>query len=197
MTQTIPACAHPTRKYPQGRTGTEAGYARHRYLGEDPCHLCAEALKRRNRTYYGANRDLVNQKARARQIADPKARREYQRDWYARNIERQRAKDRVWRAANPEKASAYHRNRAELIAQIKSAPCMDCGVQYPPYVMHFDHRDPSTKSFTIGNNVARFTLDVVLAEIAKCDVVCANCHAERTHQQRQSRKEAEARPLHA
>jgi hypothetical protein len=196
MTQVTPACAEPTKKYPLGRTGTEAGYARHRYLGEDPCHLCTEALKKRNRAYYDANRDLVNQRSRARQTADPEARRAYQRDWYTRNIERQRAKERAWRAANPEKASAYHRNRVELIAGIKAVPCMDCGVQHPPYVMQFDHRDPSTKSFTIGENVSRFSLDVVLAEIAKCDVVCANCHAERTYQQHQARKGAQTDAIH-
>lgn len=62
----------------------------------------------------------------------------------------------------------------------KDVPCMDCGVQYPYYVMEFDHREPNKKSANIGrllgNSWKRLT-----EEVAKCDVVCANCHRERTH----------------
>lgn len=77
--------------------------------------------------------------------------------------------------------NAYKAQR-ELINRAKSRSCMDCGIQYNPWVMHFDHRNPAEKVFTIGCggslNAARLT-----AEMAKCDVVCANCHAERTHKQ--------------
>lgn len=57
---------------------------------------------------------------------------------------------------------------------------MDCGVEYASYVMQYDHRDPATKCFTISAAPGKYTADEVLDEIAKCDVVCANCHAERT-----------------
>jgi hypothetical protein len=66
---------------------------------------------------------------------------------------------------------------------MKDKPCADCGRRYPYYVMDFDHRDPSTKLFEIGTCVRRGAA-VLAAEVAKCDVVCANCHRERTHQQR-------------
>lgn len=71
------------------------------------------------------------------------------------------------------------RHRA-LIRRVKSRPCADCGVQYPYYVMDFDHRDGETKIFGL-NAVNRMTLPGILREIEKCDVVCANCHRERTH----------------
>jgi hypothetical protein len=47
-------------------------------------------------------------------------------------------------------------------------------------MMDFDHRDPSTKGFTVSRMVGRATIEAILAEIAKCDIVCANCHRERT-----------------
>ncbi len=72
---------------------------------------------------------------------------------------------------------ARHR---ELIRSAKSRPCADCGIQYPYYVMDFDHRDGATKSFMLSE-VARATAKSLLREIDKCDVVCANCHRERTH----------------
>lgn len=63
----------------------------------------------------------------------------------------------------------------------RGRPCSDCGVSYPPYVMDFDHRDPSTKLFGIGEGQVTKSFDELKAELAKCDLVCANCHRERTH----------------
>lgn len=57
---------------------------------------------------------------------------------------------------------------------------MDCGVPYPYYVMEFDHRDPSQKLANIGRLLGN-SWKRLKDEIAKCDVVCANCHRERTH----------------
>lgn len=71
------------------------------------------------------------------------------------------------------------RFRAIVIAA-KAVPCFDCGRQFPSYVMDLDHRNPFLKKFTVsqGRNKTEASLH---AEIAKCDVVCANCHRERTH----------------
>lgn len=72
--------------------------------------------------------------------------------------------------------------RKWLKEEKENTPCMDCGQYYRYYVMHFDHLPQFEKKF----NLARFkevtgSLDVVKAERAKCDLVCGNCHAERTH----------------
>ncbi len=76
-------------------------------------------------------------------------------------------------------ARDYARGRA-LIDELKSVPCADCGVEYPPYVMDFDHRDPNTKLFRVSSRTHHST-EKLCAEIAKCDVVCSNCHRIRTH----------------
>jgi len=76
----------------------------------------------------------------------------------------------------------YERHR-HIVRQAKSKPCADCGVQYPFYVMDFDHRDGAAKSFEL-NSVQRKTIKAILLEIEKCDVVCSNCHRERTYQRR-------------
>lgn len=72
----------------------------------------------------------------------------------------------------------------EFVTECKSAPCSDCKVSYPPYVMDMDHRDGSAKEFNVSDLVKQGSLRLVKAEVAKCDVVCANCHRERTHQRR-------------
>jgi hypothetical protein len=76
-----------------------------------------------------------------------------------------------------------------IISAAKAHPCADCGVQYPPYVMQLDHR--GDKLFTVSSLLSSgqmkgaqrrdITMEMLLAEIAKCDVVCANCHAARTY----------------
>ncbi len=69
-----------------------------------------------------------------------------------------------------------------IIQTAKDRPCMDCGEKHPSFAMDFDHRDPKEKSFDLSNSVSRcISDDVVLAEIAKCDVVCALCHRYRTY----------------
>lgn len=70
--------------------------------------------------------------------------------------------------------------RRELVRQIKSRACADCGIQYPFYVMDFDHREGETKEYEL-NRIDRMTTRVLLREIEKCDVVCANCHRVRTY----------------
>jgi hypothetical protein len=74
---------------------------------------------------------------------------------------------------------SYARRR-ELVVAAKLKPCADCGVQYPYYVMDFDHRDASSKLFAL-NSVHWQTIKSILKEIEKCDVVCSNCHRERTY----------------
>lgn len=71
--------------------------------------------------------------------------------------------------------------RASLLKEIKHMkPCVDCGVRYPHYVLDFDHRDPSKKNMCVAYLV-RYSTPKMLEEIKKCDLVCSNCHRERTH----------------
>ena len=79
-----------------------------------------------------------------------------------------------------EQWARWYKRRRDFTNAFKVVPCMDCGVEYPPYVMDFDHRDPKDKDFTISANVRSKSLETLRQEIAKCDVVCANCHRERT-----------------
>lgn len=71
--------------------------------------------------------------------------------------------------------------RQEFVRNFKSRPCKDCGIQYPYYVMDFDHREGELKELQMSQ-VVRYTINKLKREIAKCDVVCSNCHRERTFQ---------------
>ena len=73
-----------------------------------------------------------------------------------------------------------------LIAWLKQRPCQDCGGTFPPECMDFDHRPGTTKRFGISNG-QHYNWPTLLAEVEKCDLVCANCHRTRTWQRRQAR----------
>lgn len=82
---------------------------------------------------------------------------------------------------NPSRYERRKKEKDDIGSYIKeykeSRPCADCGNFYPSYVMDFDHQ--RDKSFTIGNR--QYIMNQVKAEIEKCEVVCSNCHRERTH----------------
>ena len=47
--------------------------------------------------------------------------------------------------------------------------------------MDFDHRAGETKAYNVGSMFAHhYSRELIEAEIAKCDLVCANCHRVRT-----------------
>jgi len=96
---------------------------------------------------------------------------EYFRKWYSENKEaqQQRVKDRKIRI------------RDEVRQYKESNACMDCKVFYKHYIMDFDHRDRSTKISNVAELANSGSIKKVWDEIAKCDLVCANCHRERTY----------------
>jgi len=83
-------------------------------------------------------------------------------------------------------------NREKLMELKAGRVCVDCDVQYGPHVLQFDHRDPSKKHMNVSDMIGRgYAWKKIVIEIEKCDVVCANCHAERTFRTR-GRKKAKA-----
>lgn len=112
----------------------------------------------------------------------------------------ERARLRALSSPNAPARTAQRRmndkRQAELNA-LKDRPCMDCMQRFPVVCMQFDHRPGEAKLFGIGGGRRRHASQV-LAEIAKCDVVCANCHAIRTNKRARanlkSRESAYVRP---
>lgn len=73
-------------------------------------------------------------------------------------------------------------SKIEYINEQKNRPCTDCHISYPYYVMDFDHLPQYEKLFSIGGSMSKGkSLYQIQKEIAKCEVVCANCHRIRTH----------------
>lgn len=63
----------------------------------------------------------------------------------------------------------------------KGGHCTDCGFDFEgrPECAHFDHLY-GRKDRRHGQTVTRIARERLKEELAKCDLVCANCHATRT-----------------
>ena len=67
----------------------------------------------------------------------------------------------------------------QQLAELKAVPCADCGGVFPPWVLDFDHvRGAKLLNVSRGYRVG---LKRMLDEASKCEIVCSNCHRERTH----------------
>ncbi len=105
--------------------------------------------------------------------------REYMRGWYQRNKARH---------------ISYVRKR-ELGIQLwfkeykTSLSCERCGESHPA-CLDFHHVDPGEKKFSVSNHHERPSLEALKAEIAKCCVLCSNCHRKEHWEDRARQREA-------
>jgi hypothetical protein len=80
-----------------------------------------------------------------------------------------------------EKAQRRKDEIRKIINAAKNKPCADCKKEYPPWVMDFDHLPGVEKCFNVAQWAQHTGIKKLLVEIEKCEVVCANCHRQRTH----------------
>ena len=104
---------------------------------------------------------------------DPGYQARYNKAWYQRNKEAHK------RVTTLKKAKVIKENRERLWAFLLEHPCADCG-ELDPIVLEADHiggdKDNHVSTLvTRGCSWAR-----IERELAKCEIVCANCHRRRT-----------------
>ena len=100
-------------------------------------------------------------------------RRIYNRAWYAKNTESVKVRTK---ASNKAKRASIR----DMLAGMKNVPCVDCGKEYPSYVMDFDHVRGEKKFNISSAHRDAIAMDRILEELKKCEVVCSNCHRIRT-----------------
>jgi hypothetical protein len=72
-----------------------------------------------------------------------------------------------------------HERRAKLIEML-GGRCVRCGATEK---LHFDHIDPSTKTFAVGSDLSR-AWDVLVEEALKTQLLCPPCHVEKGREDR-------------
>ena len=138
----------------------------------------------RNQAVY---RERNREELRARGVAYREANREalVERDMR----ERQRDPD-GYKVKRREYARRYRDRINAIILKAKTQPCADCGEIYPAQIMQFDHV-MGIKRFTVSHwqkvrvtGTGKSREQLVLEEIAKCEIRCPTCHELRHYQER-------------
>lgn len=89
-----------------------------------------------------------------------------QHEWYLKNKSRLIA----------EQKDRRRRRRQEFLEFKRTLACIKCGESHPG-CLDFHHKDPSQKDGLLSVVVnANWPMHKIKAEIAKCEVLCANCH---------------------
>lgn len=74
--------------------------------------------------------------------------------------------------------------RQQMLEYLSDKSCVVCGIS-DSRVLEFDHLDPALKSFGISSGLTNITKWAkILAEIEKCQILCANCHKIKTAKDR-------------
>ena len=80
------------------------------------------------------------------------------------------------RTIYPKRSRLYQEWRTEYL---KTHPCVKCGATE---ALHFDHIDPNTKVRALSN-MLNYSLDSILEELEKCQVLCRFCHGQKSRQE--------------
>lgn len=117
-----------------------------------------------------------------RKERDPEGVRKYFRKWRLEHKEEQDAYNRQYNKEHPGPVKAASKRAkvkywAAWKAYKSTLKCVRCGENHPA-CLDFHHRDPTQKK-DISQMVRNGTsLDLIKVEIAKCDVLCKNCHTK-------------------
>jgi hypothetical protein len=87
---------------------------------------------------------------------------------------------KTYSGSNVYRTRLYERNQTLVDGLKESSPCSDCNQSFKACQMDFDHVR-GVKSGTVSQMLG-LSEDALLAEIAKCELVCANCHRIRTYE---------------
>ena len=105
--------------------------------------------------------------------------------WWCRECFKQYFRDRGKvhiDQVNKSREARRERAHEHVLRALVECACADCG-ETDPRVLEFDHIGAKTAEVSVL--VARcLSPDVISAEIAKCEVVCCNCHRARTYLRR-------------
>ena len=95
-------------------------------------------------------------------------------------VVRPRDGDQSWGRRVAGERAAHEAQLAAVVEQAKQAPCADCKQHHPPQVLRFRHRPGVVRRFSIAQVKTLLpSIEVLREELARCDLLCANCDALR------------------
>lgn len=97
----------------------------------------------------------------------------FRKNWYEGS-----AKERHLKNVKERKEEVRRLAREYVLSYLQTHPCIECD-ERDPRVLEFHHRQE--KDMAVSELVSGgYSIATIQAEIAKCDVLCANCHRKKT-----------------
>lgn len=98
---------------------------------------------------------------------------------YERNKDKMKARAVKYTSGHKKKLKAC------ILKAKENQPCTDCGGIFHPHAMEFDHIGDDKLTAVAHIVTLCWSVEKLEAEIAKCELVCANCHRVRTWTRRE------------
>lgn len=105
------------------------------------------------------------------------AKRKARQKWFEKNKNNEEFQKRQTEI----KTKTKDRNREFIRSLKENRACQDCGNFFHWTAMDFDHRGDKIISISTMS-VSSYSIEKILNEVNKCDLVCSNCHRVRTYQ---------------
>ena len=121
---------------------------------------------------------------------------EYKKQYHIENREKISERNKISRKENPEhhkklRKAQYDKHQKKLVESQRrirkerrqyleeylSGKCVRCGVTEK---LEFDHITPVNKSYSIGANITCFSLEELILEADKCQLLCRPCHIQKS-----------------
>jgi hypothetical protein len=116
--------------------------------------------------------------------------------WSEYQRKRKLDKAKNWKARNVQTVIDWRRKTKQKLIDYKGGKCEICGYNKDCLSsFHFHHKNPDEKSFAISSKGITRKLELLKQEVDKCQLLCANCHAE-VHEILYSKQRAETKLRH-
>lgn len=148
-----------------------------------------EKVNKRHRLNYVKNRNHVLLKHKQWKLKNKGKLKQDAKEYYRQNKKRIRKANDKWKLKNIERVRTVSRQGAKIrrekitawwINFKKQYSCKYCG-ESDPVCLDFHHRNKEDKILAVSQLLWKNNMDVLLKEIEKCDVLCANCHRRWHH----------------
>lgn len=133
---------------------------------------CFKCQTQKEDSEFGANKKRVD----GLQTYCKTCTREFDRVFYNKNAPKIKQRKRILNKKR------YQENKSKTDKIKSETPCTDCGKLFHPCQMQFDHL--KDKKFNVSEILQNYNWETIEKEVAKCEVVCANCHCLRTFKRR-------------
>ena len=142
-----------------------------------------EKLKETNKIYREENKEELRIKKQKYTEENKEKIRERQRKYYYDNPEHMKKLRKENYKRNREKLVEEQRKirdeRRQYLREYLGGKCVRCGTVEN---LEFDHIDPAKKSYSIASNITCFSLEELILEVDKCQLLCRPCHMKKSRE---------------